>query len=68
EDWHFNGNSLTFSLKGEPGATYVIETSSDLSKWSPVATNTLVEGSFQYTEPAPETPGVTRFYRAYRVP
>ena len=51
---------VQFSLVGEPGATCIIESSSDLQNWTPEVTN--YDGSFSriVTLPAPDS---ARFYR-----
>jgi len=46
---HPNG-SFTLTLSGQPGQEYIIDASTDLINWSPVATNTPVSGSFQFTD------------------
>jgi uncharacterized repeat protein (TIGR01451 family) len=42
--------AFTLSLLGQPGQSYIIQASTDLTNWTPVATNTPVTGSFQYTD------------------
>ncbi len=61
------GSAVQLSLKGHPAATYVAEGSSDLLKWSRVATNTLpAEGELA---PFCTLPGTARrqYYRAWVV-
>jgi len=54
------------TLTGEPGLTYVIEASTNLSAWTPVTTNTL-PGSGIYVFTDTDTPSFgLRFYRAVR--
>jgi hypothetical protein len=33
-----NNGAFSLTLQGDPGATYIVETSSDLEHWSPVGT------------------------------
>ncbi|MBU6401734.1 MAG: hypothetical protein KGS61_15565, partial [Verrucomicrobia bacterium] len=50
-------------LHGQTNQIYVIQVSSNLADWSPVATNTATEGVIIYTDPAPiQAPA--RYYRA----
>ena len=46
-----------------PGNPTVIESSPDLTDWSPIATNVPPTNTFTFTDPSPATNG-TRFYRA----
>lgn len=46
---------------GHPGATCVLEASSDLAAWTPLLTNVVVTGGVVMTDPAPG--GAARFYR-----
>jgi subtilisin-like proprotein convertase family protein len=58
-----SNGSFTLTLSGQPGKTYVIQASSDLASWVPVATNvTSVAGNFQFTD----TNVVSFPYRFYR--
>lgn len=54
---------ISFTIAGEPGATYMIEASSDLSTWSPVTSVTLSGASATFDEPRTAT---RRFYRVLR--
>jgi len=50
-------------LRGQPGTPYVIQSSPDLSAWTPVSTNTLVGSALNITNPvSPGSPH--QFYRA----
>ena len=55
------GFSLT--LAGETGVSYVIEASSDLNTWTPVATLTASNGTLNFTDPDAGNSS-QRFYRA----
>jgi hypothetical protein len=57
------GGQLQLSLQGQPGAPYVIESSSDLTVWTPVATNTLTGTTVTITVPI-STASASEFYRA----
>ena len=49
-------NLLQFSLSGESGAEYVIESSADLTSWTRIATNTFDgNGNFSQTVPLSTT-------------
>ena len=51
------------TLSGQPGRTYVIEASTDLITWAPVATNTLSGTAWTFADPV--APSVRqKFYRA----
>ena len=51
------------TLMGQPGKTYVIQASSDLITWTPIATNTLSGTNWIFAEPV--DPSVShRFFRA----
>lgn len=54
---------IIFQLQGQQGVRYVLETSTDLAAWSPVATNTLSGTSINFTNPIVAAPG-QRFWRA----
>jgi hypothetical protein len=61
------GISFRLELSGEPNATYVIESSSDLTSWVRLTTLSSASGLITYTDPqAGLLPA--RFYRARRVP
>lgn len=53
-----------FTLAGELDKRYVIQSSSDLSHWSSISTNTLVGKSFTFVDPVKDDSG-TRYYRAF---
>lgn len=54
-------------LEGIPGKTHVVEISSDLKAWKPVATNLLSSTTWLYEDPEPATKA-SRFYRAFALP
>ena len=58
-------NQFQFSLTGESGVSYVIESSRDLENWAPVATNSDSSISREIAVDAPNSAG---FYRANRGP
>lgn len=53
---------FSFTLTGSVGATYVIESSTDLGTWTEVATQTLTATTWTFTAPAGGAP--YKFYRA----
>ena len=56
-------SSFQTTLMGQAGKTYVIQASSDLITWTPIATNTLSGTNWFFTEPV--DPSVSRrFFRA----
>ena len=58
-----NSSQFQLSIQGVSGQTIVLQISSDLQTWLPVATNTLPTGLWIYTNAVP--PGSSqRFYRA----
>jgi len=60
-DWSYS-NGLQFSVANQPGKTYVIESSSNMTTWTPIATNTVNSGSFQFHDTNSSAGGV-RLYR-----
>lgn len=58
---------LQFTLTGDPGMSYVIQGSTNLTTWTPLSTNTAaVNGTIKFTDS--NAPGFNqRFYRAVRV-
>jgi len=62
-----NGAQFHIGVNGVSGQIIVLQTSTDLQNWLPLATNVLASGSWNYTNNAP--PGFTqRFYRALLSP
>ena len=60
---------FTFRVLGLPGLTYVIETSPDLQKWTPVLTNQAsASGSLTYAGAAQANSAPAAFYRARVAP
>jgi hypothetical protein len=58
-----SSNVFVFQLTGQPGVPYVLQTSSDLSHWTPIVTNMLSAGVVNVTNPiSPGTP--QKFWRA----
>jgi hypothetical protein len=57
------GGQFIVQLQGQPQVQYVIQSSTNLSAWATVSTNTLVGNSLNFTNPVPE--GATaRYWRA----
>jgi hypothetical protein len=57
------GGVFRFTVTGDAGANFVLETSGDLQNWTPVLTNTIAGDGFVYT--APVAPAFsTSYYRA----
>lgn len=52
-----------FTLRGQPGQTYILEYSVDLTGWTAFATNTLAGSEVEIMDPN-ATPGSRRYYRA----
>jgi hypothetical protein len=51
------------TVNGNPGSTYVVLASSNLTTWTPVITNTPASGTFTFTE-GNGLGSASRFYRA----
>ena len=62
-----NGTQFVISINGVPGQTNVLQTSTDLQNWVPLATNTLTSGSWNYTNNAANNVS-EQFYRAVIMP
>ena len=56
-------NQAGFNITGQSNQVVIVETSTDLSNWSPLATNTLNGHPFPFRDPTPATLP-RRFYRA----
>jgi len=61
-----SSNTFDLLLNGQAGLTYVLQTSSNLSNWTPLQTNTLASNSLQIVVSTATAP--YRFYRAAWVP
>lgn len=61
---HDNGQPYV-TLFGDPGILHVLEGSQNLQNWTPLVTNTLVNGSFEFRDTNSATLG-QRFYRAIK--
>lgn len=57
---HASGN-FQFALQGLNGVSYVIETSTNLTSWTPVLTNTPVNNLLQFVQPMSNAPA--KYYR-----
>jgi hypothetical protein len=54
---------FTFELTGRPGATYELQSSTDLSKWTSLLETNITGGSVELSEPASDTVRL-QYYRA----
>jgi hypothetical protein len=62
-----NGTQFIIGVNGVSGQRIVLQTSTDLQNWLPLTTNTLITGSWNYTNNAP--PNFSeQFYRAMLLP
>jgi hypothetical protein len=61
----WQGGQCRFLLSGRATETYVVEGSSDLVNWTPIATPTLAADTQEFTVAAG---GAWRFFRAWRQP
>jgi hypothetical protein len=61
-DGHFQ-----FQLNGEPNARYYVQTSSNLTTWSAITTNSLITNVLSWVDPQPAS-AATHFYRALWAP
>ncbi len=57
-----NGTQFVISINGVPGQTNVLQTSTDLQNWLPLATNTLTSNTWNYTNNAANNVS-EQFYR-----
>ncbi len=62
-----NGTQFVISINGIPGQTNVLQTSTDLQNWLPLATNTLTSETWNYTNSAANNVS-GQFYRAVIIP
>jgi hypothetical protein len=60
--------AFTFLLTGAPSATYIIQASTNLTAWIPVATNAVSASGFLSVTDSLAAPFRTRFYRALKTP
>jgi hypothetical protein len=60
----FAGSQFGFDLYGRIGSSVVIESSSDLQNWSPLATNALAHNLVHFIDLQPPVTG-PRFYRSF---
>jgi hypothetical protein len=59
-----NATQFTIGVNGVAGETIILQTSTDLTNWLPLATNTLVAPVWIYTN-TPPLNQAHRFYRAF---
>ena len=58
-----SASQFVFQLQGDTNVAYVVQNSSNLTRWVPVSTNTLPTGMLNFTNPIP--PGASQqFWRA----
>jgi hypothetical protein len=57
------GGQLIIQLQGQPQVRYLIQSSTNLSAWTTVSTNTLAGNTFNLTNPVPAG-AAARFWRA----
>jgi hypothetical protein len=62
------GGGFSFILAGTPLATYVIQVSTNLAVWNPIATNALPANGLVTITDAQAASFSRRFYRALKVP
>lgn len=60
------GNQFSFAYSADPGLDYLIQTSSNLINWLPLATNTATSNPMTFTNNVSSTGAL--FYRIVRVP
>ncbi len=58
----FTSNQFGFGISGAAGTSFVVESSTNLSNWRPITTNTFGSGLFQFLDPASST-NRSGFYR-----
>jgi hypothetical protein len=56
-------NRFSFGVYGTAGESLVVQTSTNLTFWTPLVTNILSRDTFLFTDGVPLAPGM-RFYRA----
>jgi hypothetical protein len=61
------GSQLVIGVNGVGGENIVLQSSTDLRTWQPLATNTLAGGGWNYTNSLPSNPG-GQFYRVLLSP
>jgi hypothetical protein len=54
--------AVQLRITGQPGQNISVESSPDLSAWTPLLTNTLANGIFEFTDP-PAPGSAQRFYK-----
>ena len=63
ESAHLIGTNFELTVRGSAGQTVVLQESSDLRTWTPVATNTLSSSTWTYSAPLESDEGI-KAYRA----
>jgi uncharacterized delta-60 repeat protein len=64
--WSYNGG-LQLTIASQPGKTYVIEASANMTTWTAIGTNTASSSSFQFRDTTVATSGA-RLYRICEIP
>jgi hypothetical protein len=59
---------FAFSLAGTPSATYIVQTSTDLSNWDTLATITLPASGVSPITDSSASTSIRRYYRALKGP
>lgn len=62
-----SNGQFQFDIPGSVGQQFKIQASTDLSNWTNISTNTFVDATFTFVDPAPANTG-SRFYRAVQFP
>jgi hypothetical protein len=63
----YQAKSLTLTLNGQPGQSYILQVSTNLISWSGISTNTAnAGGQFTFTNNVTNAP--VRFFRALHLP
>jgi len=63
-DWNYN-SGIALTIANQPGKTYVIEASTNMATWTPIATNTPTTSSFQFRDTNATS---ARLYRVRELP
>ena len=61
-----SGGTLQVQFSGSDGCAYAVQSSSNLSSWTPISTNYPANGFFNFTDTPPGSP--RRFYRSVLLP
>jgi alpha-L-arabinofuranosidase len=61
------GGPFVLQVQGQPNVRYILQSATSLNNWADVATNTLTESTWNFTNSLPPGPG-QRFWRAVWMP